>query len=334
MDTAALDEDLFPERFVPEAMHGLIEAEHLARYRWAAAWADSRSVLDAGCGVGYGLQMMKGGGSSALTGVDISAEAVEASRARLGQSARIEQADIAALPFEDRSFDLVLCFETIEHVTDQDAALDELRRVLRPTGMLAISSPNRDVYLQGNPHHTREYTPAELQDALGRRFGNVALAAQHPWLASLICSRDDLGSSAVERPMDALLFKIAQLALDRETFSLALASDAPLPATGALATITTPDELDAWRRRALAAEQQLGDAKRQVELLRRMASQSGELVGTARISRDEALAALASAQQRVEQRELSIERLQRMLARRNAELRRAGGGAEAAEAEE
>lgn len=314
-------DSLFPERFVPGTTHGLIEAEHFARYSWATAWAARCDVLDAGCGVGYGLQLMQTAGAASLVGVDIAADAVAAARQRLGEHANIELADIAALPFKDDSFDLVLCFETIEHVVDQERALDELRRVLRRAGLLVISSPNPRVYPTGNPHHTHEYIPDELGRALSQRFVNVALASQHPWLASLICGPEELRSACVNRPLDATLHKIASLTPGEETFSLAIASDQALPAMSTLAIITTPDELGAWRRRALSAEEHLEGAREQIAVLRRCVGQTTRSTARMRTERDQALAALADVKQRDKQRELAIERLERMLAERNAALR-------------
>jgi O-antigen biosynthesis protein len=248
---------LFPERFVFGEMHGLIEAEHLARYRWASTQVAGRRVLDAGCGVGYGSVLLSVAGAAEVTGVDISESAVEESARRGAGSARFVVGDLAALPFADDSFDLVVCFETIEHVPDQERALDELRRVLAPNGLLAISSPNRDVYQEGNPFHTHEYTPAELRSTLGTRFANVRLERQQAWLASLVGDDAMLVEDDPEQRLELDARKVTGIAAGRETFTLALASDAELPAAGAIAIFTSLEELDTWRERARSAEQHL-----------------------------------------------------------------------------
>ncbi len=260
-DDANPGDELFPERFVFGEMHGLIEAEHLARYRWASARVATRRVLDAGCGVGYGSELLSAAGAAQVTGVDISATAVEQSRKRGTENVSFHVADIAELPFADGSFDVVVCFETIEHVPDQDLVLDELRRVLAPGGLLAISSPNRDVYQEGNPFHTHEYTPPELQDALAARFANVRLERQQAWLASLVCDDEVLAEDDPERPLELDVRKVASVTAGGETFTLALASDAELPATGAVAILTDPAELDTWRERARSAEQHLSRSR-------------------------------------------------------------------------
>jgi SAM-dependent methyltransferase len=257
MSDAAPGDALFPERFVPGEMHGLIEAEHLARYRWASALAPRRRVLDAGCGVGYGSLLLSAAGASSVTGVDISQDAIDRSSASGAGSAMFVLGDIGALPFEDDSFELAVCFETIEHVADQERALEELRRVLTPDGLLAISSPNRDVYQEGNPHHTREYTPEELFTGLGGRFANVRLERQQAWLASLVCNDVLLATEDAERVLDVEVRKVAATPPGRETFTLALAGDVELPALGALTVLTSADEMETWRERARSAEQHL-----------------------------------------------------------------------------
>lgn len=191
-----------PERFVPEEMHGqLVEAEHIARYWWATRFADGRRVLDAGCGTGYGAEMLRRAGAAEVVGVDI-AEPVLAFARRETDGVEFEVADLRSLPFGDGRFDLVACFEALEHVDDPDAVLDELARVLAPGGLLVISSPNRDRYVPGNPHHRHEYVPRELHAALASRFKSVELLRQHVMVASVLSGAADepsLPSAAVRR---------------------------------------------------------------------------------------------------------------------------------------
>jgi ubiquinone/menaquinone biosynthesis C-methylase UbiE len=206
------------ERFDPgETSGGLIEAEHRGRYQWATPWIPGREVLDAGCGVGYGTRMLAEHGPARLVGVDISAEALAHGPA---DSAELVEGDVRELPFPSDSFDVVVCFEVIEHVEQQDRVLDELRRVLRPGGTLLISSPNRAVYAPGNPHHVHEYLPDELREALERRFAHVTLRGQHVMLASVIAGALSKGEQLGPRA-----FAIEPLEPGRETYTLAIASD-------------------------------------------------------------------------------------------------------------
>ena len=78
-------EEPVPERFVPDAMRGqLVAAEHVARYTWASAFCSGRRVLDAGCGAGYGSELLNGAGASEVVAVDSSEAALQlAPRRRL-----------------------------------------------------------------------------------------------------------------------------------------------------------------------------------------------------------------------------------------------------------
>lgn len=194
-----------PERFDPSAEGGrLIESEHRARYRWAARLAEGKAVLDCACGTGYGLEMYAAAGAAAVTGVDVDPEAVEIAKGRYGKAAAVLQGDLGKLPLEDDSFDLVTCFETIEHVENAEQGIAELRRVLKPGGILIISSPNPDVYVGHNEHHVHEFRPAELAEAVGRHFAATALYEQRAWLGSSIAASaalaaDDLAATDVLR---------------------------------------------------------------------------------------------------------------------------------------
>jgi 2-polyprenyl-3-methyl-5-hydroxy-6-metoxy-1,4-benzoquinol methylase len=237
------------ERFVPGTTDGeLIEVEHFARYRWATQLVAGRSVLDAGCGVGYGSVMLAGAGASDLVGIDLSAKAVEAARASAPANAAFLTGDVHALPFEDGRFDVIVCFEVIEHVDRQDDVIVELARVLARGGVLAISSPNRDVYPAGNPHHLHEYVPDELRAALAAHFEHVTLYRQHAWLASAVLDDEQAADASLQRREDVAVAKGKGREPGSEPYTIALASRVPLPATAG--AVVLADVADA----ALGAE--------------------------------------------------------------------------------
>ena len=328
-------DELFPERFVPGEMHGLIEAEHLARYQWASTCVAGCRVLDAGCGVGYGSLLLRAAGAAHVTGVDIAREAVEAARERAVGDVDFVCGDISALPLEDASCDVAVCFETIEHVQDQARALDELRRVLTPAGLLIISSPNRGVYQEGNPHHTREYTPDELLAALGERFANVRLDRQQAWLASMICDDEALRGADPGRALDVDLRKIAGVDPGQETFTLALASADELPAPRMMAIVTDVEELADWQERARSAEEHLlrseqaareasdsyASAQQAYESAQQAYEPAQQAYESAQQSYENALAALETVQRENERNERELNRASTLLAERNAALR-------------
>jgi len=273
-----------PERFVPEELRGhLIDAEHQARYRWAAALAVGSEVLDAACGVGYGAEILVNSGARRVVGLDLSAEAVLNARERVGGAAEFILGDLRRLPFEDDAFDLITCFEAIEHVVDGHVVLDELRRVLRPTGVLLISSPNREVFTPGNPHHVHEYTPAELEAALGARFAHVRLHRQNAHLASLLAGESAFTAQGAVEPLVAEVRKL--VTAPTELYTVAAAGEAELPALPDVVTLGGVFEVRqimefawAWEERAIVAEADAAASRGEQQLAALARERAEELV--------------------------------------------------------
>ena len=239
----------------------LIESEHRGRYLWAGQLAAGLDVLDAGCGTGYGTEILADAGATRVVGIDVSEAAItEAKSNSSRQTSEFLLGDLHSLPFADASFDLAVCFEVIEHVENQQLAIAELRRVLRPTGILTISSPNRNVYPPGNPYHTHEFVPEELEAALSQKFANVTLFRQSPWLAAAILDDNQARSVGVENELELRVVKIAAVSPNEEMYTVALASDAELPPAEAIAVMGEPFELDWWQA-------QLANAQADVERL-------------------------------------------------------------------
>ena len=173
------------ERVVPGQVNDDLWAEHVSRYAFAARCAAGASVLDIGCGAGYGTFELAQSGRSAV-GIDISLEAVAYSRAHYGQpNLSFVAASAAAVPFADSSFELVTGFEVIEHLADWRGLLGEARRVLRPEGVFLVSTPNKLYYTESrgadgpNPFHTHEFEFAEFQAALAEFFPRVTVLLQN-----------------------------------------------------------------------------------------------------------------------------------------------------------
>lgn len=136
-------------------------ARHLAAYRYAAGLAGGRTVLDAGCGEGYGARLLADVAASVL-GID-RAEPIAAARARhRRENLAYEVADLAALETLGRRFDLVVSFQVIEHVEDPLGYLRALAAATAPGGTLVVTTPNRPMSVGENPYHLREWTAPEL----------------------------------------------------------------------------------------------------------------------------------------------------------------------------
>lgn len=170
------------ERFLPER-EGEIWYEHWHRYALASQLSQHRTVLDVACGEGYGAAMVAEN-ADRVVGVDISTDAVRHARIRYSHQANLEfiPASCDCLPFADASFDLAISFETIEHIETQQAFIAELARVLRPDGVLLISSPNKRLYSDAhdyhNEFHVRELYRDELEDLLREAFPNRSWLGQ------------------------------------------------------------------------------------------------------------------------------------------------------------
>jgi SAM-dependent methyltransferase len=245
----------------------LIEAEHLSRYRWAAQLAAGKRVLDAGCGTAYGTAMVAEGDAAAVVGVDIAESVLESVRGEMPQGVELRVGDLTALDIADDQFDLIVCFEVIEHFEDPDIVLDELARVLAPGGALLVSSPNRGVYPPGNPHHHHEFTPDELTSALGTRFTAVQLLRQQDFVTSAILSTP-LFEAAPQEPLSELpLYKLAAQEAGAELFTIAIAGNGDLPTLRSLATMASHLAIDEWVSVSREQEKALQEHRRYIQEL-------------------------------------------------------------------
>lgn len=165
------------ERFIP-GVRGEIWLEHWHRYLFAARLAKGRRVADVACGEGYGSALLARHALQ-VTGIDVSPEAVAHARAAYAGAPGLafEQASCIALPLADASIDLFVSFETLEHIHEQGAFVDEIARVLAPGGVLLLSCPNKVEYTDRrnyqNEFHVRELYREELATLVTQRFPHV-----------------------------------------------------------------------------------------------------------------------------------------------------------------
>ena len=142
---------------------------HEVVYQRLSDRCTGRDVLEAGFGEGYGADLLAGVARRVI-GVDYDESAVAHVRACYPR-VEAHRANLAELPLADASVDVVVNFQVIEHLWDQPQFVGECRRVLRPGGLLLMSTPNRITFTPGsdtplNPFHTRELNAAELTELL------------------------------------------------------------------------------------------------------------------------------------------------------------------------
>jgi ubiquinone/menaquinone biosynthesis C-methylase UbiE len=173
------------ERVIPGLVDADLFNEHVSRYKFAARLIPKGgAILDLGCGTGYGTVELFGGTS--IVGADVSAEAVAYARANYGrEGVTFLEASCEALPLTDHQFDLITCFEVIEHLENWRGLLAEAQRLLRPGGSFVVSTPNKAYYAETrgktgpNPFHTHEFEYAEFESALKEYFPHVRIWSQN-----------------------------------------------------------------------------------------------------------------------------------------------------------
>ncbi len=233
----AVDRPAIPLRFTGERMtsdaSGQIEFEHLHRYCFARLFCRGKDVVDVAAGEGYGSALLAQV-ANRVVGVEMAGDAVEhAVAAYRRPNLHFVCGDVRCLPLPSDSADVVVSFETIEHLYEQEAFLTEIRRVLRPDGLLVISSPDSEVYSfvgsEVNPFHVRELTGDEFKQALHALFANVDCYAQRVLIGSAITiDGPSQGITTFERRDET--YVDARRGLPRAPYLVAIASAHPLEA--------------------------------------------------------------------------------------------------------
>lgn len=208
--------------------------EHLHRYALAMELAPGLSVLDIACGEGYGSNLLAGVAAK-VAGVDIDAATIQyAAQKYQAPNLQFITGACHAIPFPDQSFDLVVSFETIEHHDQHQAMMQEIKRVLKPAGILIISSPDKKYYSDEpnykNPFHVKELYQREFETLMAKYFKHVQHFSQRSFTGSVIVQ---------ENTPDSEPAKLYRGGYNRIThtglqgiYCVAIASDQLLPTAG------------------------------------------------------------------------------------------------------
>jgi len=219
------------ERYIPGTA-GNIELEHLHRYLLASELCTGKTVLDVASGEGYGSAMIAGK-AALVIGVDISEQAVTHARARYrAGNLEYRTGDCTAIPLPDASVDAVVSFETIEHHDRHAEMIGEIRRVLKPGGVLLMSSPDKYYYSEkpgtANAHHVKELYEDEFKALIEGSFRHVCYYGQTVAYGSVILAQTAAATQTTYWKEAGELRRAQGLAMP--LFWLAVASDAELPA--------------------------------------------------------------------------------------------------------
>jgi len=219
------------ERFIPGAYENQQMAlEHFQRYVNARHFCAGKVVLDIASGEGYGSCLLADVAQQ-VVGVDIAEEAVRHASDKYGDKKNLHfvTGNVTAIPLDSHSVDVIVSFETIEHVDaeSQLRMVAEFKRVLKPDGLLLISSPNKLVYTDErkkiNSFHVHELYRQEFLDLIASAFKNVQAGGQKFLQGSMLVWAS-APTESVRYPSQSF-----DAGLYEPMYTIALASDGELP---------------------------------------------------------------------------------------------------------
>jgi 2-polyprenyl-3-methyl-5-hydroxy-6-metoxy-1,4-benzoquinol methylase len=170
---------------VAKSRKDFVTLAHIQRYEWVISELKHRQVetlLDLGCGSGYGTaRIAEFLEIPFVVGIDVSKNAITyALSTWIRPNLWFKEMSGTKLYFPSAFFDVVLSFDVLEHLAEdeQDALLQNIVKVLKPTGVCYLGCPNGRVSLRNNPHHKHELSSEEFLALCGRYFKNVKLLCQ------------------------------------------------------------------------------------------------------------------------------------------------------------
>ncbi len=217
---------------IPEFNKGQeIYLEHMTRYIFSSQFVKDKVVLDIACGSGYGADHLLKAGAQKVVGVDISEETIGYCKEKyVGDKIEFFVGSVEKIPLEDKSVDVIVSFETIEHVNEvaQIQFLREVKRVLKSDGMFIVSTPNSLVFPKGSPFHPRELDPKEFEDILSKNFKHANLFYQDDIECSYIYS--DAGLKQVRNTGGGkeINEKLDSISSNTSRYLIAICGDNPL----------------------------------------------------------------------------------------------------------
>ncbi len=307
------EQEFTGERFIPGQGGVQLAYEHLHRYLFAMQLALGKQVLDVASGSGYGTGLLAKVARRVLA-IDMDNTSIsQARRTVRDPNIGFVNADGTRLPVRSSSMELVVAFEVIEHVPDQEGMIRELARVLEPGGVVLISTPNKAVYSDArkyvNPFHLREFYRDEFMELLHRGFPFVRLLHQQVRAGSLIT-----GCESTARTGEILTGPIPgeEHAETASMYFLACCSDGneSLPAQDSAYFDPADSLIREWRRREIESGTEAERLNHEIERLGRW----GKELDSQLSQRDEALRNLQSLSTiALKSRDETIRRLQQEL---------------------
>lgn len=211
------------------AVFNLTTIEHLHRYAIAVDLINGKKVLDIACGEGYGSNLMAENAEQ-VTGIDLDRAVIEKAKKKYTRSNLLFcQGSTSHIPGADNCFDIVISFETLEHVEEQEQFFAEIKRVLKPGGLLLISTPDKHQYSElanyNNPFHKKELYEKEFKALVDKYFQHVSYYRQSSFTGSSIVKENHTEISHIYSGNYA---SVARETSPSYLYHIAIASDLPL----------------------------------------------------------------------------------------------------------
>ena len=172
--------------------HAYYAAQHVVRYAMVKDFVAGKRVLDVACGEGYGCALMRSWGAASVVGVDVSSDAIAAAKKQFSdeQTQFVEGnvEELSSILDTEDEFDIIVSFETIEHVSQPKSFLAEISKVSRGSAIIIISCPNDPIHQLNNPK-TNEFHLAIYQFSKFKEVTKSVLGKAHSWLleAPIVC---------------------------------------------------------------------------------------------------------------------------------------------------
>ncbi|HSH55351.1 MAG TPA: class I SAM-dependent methyltransferase [Candidatus Limnocylindrales bacterium] len=181
------------ERMIP-AYHKshMIYGEHIVRYQAAIELVKGKTVLDIASGSGYGVNLL-GTMAAKVYGVDVNSDAIAYAKKNYGnEKTEFILGDGTRIPLDDNSIDVVVSFETIEHIENYRTFMSEVKRVLRSDGLFILSTPNDSEFPETNHFHIHEFERKELENLVRNYFSKTKQYYQGTWLYNALVPEEKM----------------------------------------------------------------------------------------------------------------------------------------------
>ena len=176
-------------------IYNRIAIEHLHRYAITDQYIENKIVLDIASGEGYGTSLMSKK-ASFVYGVDIDKQTIARAKIKYTENnIKFLEGSTSAIPLENNSVDVVVSYETIEHHSEHEKMMLEIKRVLKPDGILIISTPDKLNYSERrnliNEFHVKELYKDEFSNLIRNYFGQQQLLSQFFSNGNSVIQQDD-----------------------------------------------------------------------------------------------------------------------------------------------